>query len=492
MNRQVIILGVFILIISSGFQSVSAEIFFPSTNFRQEGPSTYCIVEPSESIAENQEQWVDLASGAVSDWEDKLKDAELENDSLWEMNQKIITEDEDEDCDIIIKFKDKPDLLDNVAGFFAWPPGNIVIYYLEYKLCHQVVSCYEDNVFKSNDMIYAIALHEIGHTLGLDHYISDDNSLNVKWQRANTSPPSIMIPALHQNPSLSEITDIDVQKVRSIYGSEGFYAFLDIPTIPQPTPVPEPTPVPQPTPVPEPTPVPTPVPVPQPTPEPKTKPIIPVKPFDRMEISHKVIEVQSYNREIVTISGQIAAEEFFGGQDVIITIHKPDQTIQVLKIKSTAKGYFETPLIFDKDSMLGTYHISASYVQHVDKDMDISFEVVNKQIEDQSISKTSPNGFEGFESKKGAFKDRIPVWVKHNTKGWADGHISDKVFISGIQYLMENKIIELSNSKTPYLNSKEIPQWVKNIAGYWTNGMITDDNFISSIQYLVNNKIINP
>ena len=38
----------------------------------------------------------------------------------------------------------------------------------------------------------------------------------------------------------------------------------------------------------------------------------------------------------------------------------------------------------------------------------------------------------------------------------------------------------------------DIPQWVKNIAGYWTKGMITDDNFISSIQYLVNNQIINP
>jgi hypothetical protein len=77
-------------------------------------------------------------------------------------------------------------------------------------------------------------------------------------------------------------------------------------------------------------------------------------------------------------------------------------------------------------------------------------------------------------------------------KEWADGHVSDKVFISGIQYLIENKKIELSDFKTPSLNPKEIPQWVKNIAGYWTNDMITDDNFISSIQYLVNNQIINP
>ena len=208
-----------------------------------------------------------------------------------------------------------------------------------------------------------------------------------------------------------------------------------------------------------------------------------------MTVSHKVIEVNTYDREIVKISGQIAEEEFFRGLPIIITIHKPDQTVEVLKIKSTGTGYFETLLIFDKDSMQGIYHISASYVHHVDKDMDITFEVV-KKIGDSTILKTSPN-VEGFESNKNSFEDRIPVWVKHNTKGWADGNSSDKVFISGIQYLIENKIIE-SDFKTPSLNSKEIPQWVKNIAGYWTNDMITDDSFISSIQYLVNNKIINP
>ena len=117
-----------------------------------------------------------------AEWENRLKDAESENKNIWEMNQKIITDENDNDCDIIIKFKDKPDLLDSVAGFFAWPPGEIVIYYLQYTTCELLVSCYKDDVFKSDDTIYAIALHEIGHSLSLDHYISDDNSLNIKWQ----------------------------------------------------------------------------------------------------------------------------------------------------------------------------------------------------------------------------------------------------------------------------------------------------------------------
>ena len=492
MNKQVIIFGVFILIISSGFQSVSAEIFFPSNSFRQNGPSTYCIIEPSENISENQEQWVNLTSDAILEWENSLKDAESGNENIWNINQKKITNENDDGCDIIIEFKDKPDLLDSVAGFFKWPPGNIVIYYLEYTTCG-LISCYKDDVFKSDDTIYAIVSHEVGHSLSLDHYVTDDNSLNIKWRIGNTNPPSVMIPSIHQNPSLMKITDIDVQKVRSIYGSDGFYAFSDIPVVPEPTPVPEP--VPKPTPVPEPIPVPKPTPVPEPipVPEPKLEPIIPVKPFDSMIISHKVIEINTYDREILKISGQISEEEFFRGQPVIITIHKPDQTVQVLKITSTETGYFETLLIYDKYSIRGIYHISASYVHHVDKDMDITFEVISEKIKDSTISKTSPKGFVDFESNSNEFEDKIPVWFKNNAKEWANEHIDDRIFISGIQYLIDHEIIKpLDFADRTYQNSKEIPQWVKNIAEFWVNDLITDDDFISSIQYLVDKQIINP
>jgi hypothetical protein len=292
-----------------------------------------------------------------------------------------------------------------------------------------------------------------------------------------------------------EITDIDVQKVRAIYGSEGFYAFSDSsPTTPVPQPTPKPTPEPEPTPVPEPipepTPVPQPTPEPTPIPEPKVEPIIPVKPFDSMIISHDIIEINTYDRELVTISGQIAEEEFFRGQPVIITIHSPDHTVDVLKIKSTGTGYFETMLIFDKDSMRGFYHISASYVHHVDKDMDITFEVVDEKTEESTISKTSPNGFVDFDSDR-KFED-IPVWIKNNARGWTDGKIDDRLFISGIQYLIDHNVIESDFSNRVHQSSDNIPEWVKNIAEYWIDGSITDENFISSIQYLVNHQIIKP
>jgi hypothetical protein len=99
-SKRVIIFGIFILVISSGFQSVSAEIFFPSNNFRQNGPITYCIVEPSENISENQDQWVTLTNDAILEWENILKDAESGNKNIWEMNQKIITDENDDDFNV--------------------------------------------------------------------------------------------------------------------------------------------------------------------------------------------------------------------------------------------------------------------------------------------------------------------------------------------------------------------------------------------------------
>jgi len=205
-------------------------------------------------------------------------------------------------------------------------------------------------------MTYAVTLHELGHTFGLDHYISDDAGTNSQWQSSNNVPPSIMIPSIHNNPSLQEITDIDASKVREIYGGEGFYAFSTIP-IPVPT-IPDPTPIP----VPE-----------------IIEPIIPDKPFTSTSVSEKIIEVQNQNQQIVKISGRVSEDKLLRGHPVILTVYNPDQTIQILKTVVTSSGYFETLIIFDKKSIRGIYEVSMSYIERVDKSKDVSFEIVDKK-----------------------------------------------------------------------------------------------------------------
>jgi len=42
-------------------------------------------------------------------------------------------------------------------------------------------------------------------------------------------------------------------------------------------------------------------------------------------------------------------------------------------------------------------------------------------------------------------KSNIPQWVKNNVMWWSAGKISDNDFVSGIQYLIENGIIQISS-----------------------------------------------
>ena len=37
---------------------------------------------------------------------------------------------------------------------------------------------------------------------------------------------------------------------------------------------------------------------------------------------------------------------------------------------------------------------------------------------------------------------------------------------------------------------KEIPSWIKNNADWWAQGLISDDDFVKGIQYLIENGIM--
>jgi len=85
----------------------------------------------------------------------------------------------------------------------------------------------------------------------------------------------------------------------------------------------------------------------------------------------------------------------------------------------------------------------------------------------------------------------IPYWVKNNAGWWSDDKISDVDFITGIEYLINNKIINLSSQNINKENSSGvIPPWIKNNAGWWSAGKIPDEDFLSGIKYLIENSII--
>lgn len=86
---------------------------------------------------------------------------------------------------------------------------------------------------------------------------------------------------------------------------------------------------------------------------------------------------------------------------------------------------------------------------------------------------------------------QVPKWVKTNAGLWVDDLIDDSTFVSGIQFLIQQRIIIVDDTSGQGTGQGDgIPSWIKTNAGLWADGLIDDSTFLSGIQYLVNNGII--
>ena len=83
----------------------------------------------------------------------------------------------------------------------------------------------------------------------------------------------------------------------------------------------------------------------------------------------------------------------------------------------------------------------------------------------------------------------IPKWIKNNAGWWAEGQIDDKTFISAIEYLIQEKIIVVTQTERS-TQTNIIPDWIKNNAGWWAEGKIGDSDFVKGLQFLIQNGMI--
>ncbi|MGI0047111.1 MAG: hypothetical protein ACREBB_07995 [Nitrosotalea sp.] len=86
----------------------------------------------------------------------------------------------------------------------------------------------------------------------------------------------------------------------------------------------------------------------------------------------------------------------------------------------------------------------------------------------------------------------IPSWVKTTAGWWSKGQVGDQDFVKGIQYLIQQGIMQIptqSNSNTTS-GTQPIPSWIKTNAGWWASGQISDQDFVKGIQWLISNGII--
>jgi len=89
-------------------------------------------------------------------------------------------------------------------------------------------------------------------------------------------------------------------------------------------------------------------------------------------------------------------------------------------------------------------------------------------------------------------KEKVPTWIKNNAKWWSDGQIDDDTFVSGIQHLMVEKIVNIPTLSTQSSETaqEKVPTWIKNNAKWWSEGLISEDDFVKGIEFLVSNGVI--
>jgi len=86
----------------------------------------------------------------------------------------------------------------------------------------------------------------------------------------------------------------------------------------------------------------------------------------------------------------------------------------------------------------------------------------------------------------------VPIWIKNNAAWWSQELIDDSDFVAGIEYLIQNEIITIQDNQviTTSISSNEIPEWIKNNAGWWSEDLITEKEFIDGLQWLISDGII--
>jgi len=518
----IVILGTIVL----SQQAFAYEVYYETIGFEFDHSPTICALEPQDpNLKSNKiKKLLNQARLGVAEWETQLKNAEANTDNkdFWTINYVEIKGDKQKsdstsECDVIIFFKDKfenPLVEHGVTGFADYDPINdkweVSIYYLQVHQCYVTKQvgpiqisghepCFKGDLKKPQQMLATIQ-HEIGHTLGLGHFVANDNLVNLEWSQGKRPSPSIMTQVANDVVTEDKIGQVDVAKIREIYKENGFL------------------------------------------PDPdangfnlfKAEKMI-KKEFYKEALSYtdKFLKTNPDDKEILYANG-LALFVLGKYDETVTTMNKileinPDNAAALYTkgmALSKAQKYDESLEQLDKVIKINPEHYKAisniALIYKNQENYEKAIEYYNKFLE------INPNDVDALENKAEALvalgkddeaqtyfdqvkqsksngireadgiiseeqtKPQIPDWIRNNAEWWAQGGISDNDFVSGIQYLIKEGVMQIpkTTSTSTAGESNEIPAWIKNNADWWSQGLISDDDFVKGIQYLVERGII--
>jgi hypothetical protein len=466
-KKDLALIGIGFILLSFFIISIFAEPTYAYANeflkmpIRVHNSPTICALEPQPDAKFSKlgSQLLDKTEYAVLDWKTKLN-ADNGRHPIWNINLIKIPIGQQNSfdyakCDITIHYLPKPETKDKefvalgvTIPNFETGKTNIEIYYLDFQPNYRMVEWtqgdtqyytyvyephYTGYVATDTELSSTIS-HEIGHSLGLGHFMVSEEE-RQKIVNGLEDMPSIMIDtATILGVTHYDITALDINEIKSIYGDGGFdnqqlskgaYQRTHILSTSKPAYLPD----------------------------------------DQIKIS---IDTSKFTNST------------FGALLIIDSSSKLVDNIAISKSNSTVH-------LSDKyNNSAGKYWVE--FINPFTGDYDFTTftsgteEITNTVVTQQTASIQNP--IPQISSVQ------IPTWVKNNAKWWSEGSIGDSDFIKGLQYLIQQKIMKIPETKAGSVNSQKIPNWVKNNAGWWASGQMSDDDFVKGVQYLIINGII--
>lgn len=450
----------FVLLIPLFTIPVFGEVSYEILDNRFYNQPIVCIYEPDVPNARDVivDAWVKETELGVKQWQFVLQQTEITKQDRWNIEvEKIPVEKQpyfdNQYCDVEIRFDaTAPDAAYAGVHWMEGGKSQIRIVYTDMEVCRTWTDdyyryqewCYREDYTRSK-AIGNIASHEFGHALGLEHYESDDPYENYEWSIDPYASPSIMTLAVHYDEDRNKIRKIDIDKVKEIYQ---YWGFGDPkPTTPQEYPS-----------------------------EPKN-----FGGFEEFSAPSSKFYIEPGKIQYVTISGKVTESVYSKRQQVLLTVTFPDGHEEEMNSMVLENRQFSFQLTVDKTTQTGEYSIAAKIRGHDSQAITYSVYDSSAKPAPKLIPKPIPEPQEVVS---------IPDWVKNNVKWWADGSIDDDSFVSGIQFLIKEKVIDVPISQKTVKASDEIPLWIRTNANWWADGLISDSDFVKGIEFLANSGII--
>ena len=167
------------------------------------------------------------------------------------------------------------------------------------------------------------------------------------------------------------------------------------------------------------------------------------------------------------------------GQNLIISLVDQDGKVVQNAVVRTSDGLRGTSKIFDKFSS------------------DESGEISINNSDNTGYVHISKGGFNGKKIEVNTCDPHeIPSWIKMNAQWWIEEKIDENSFLEGMRYLIKENIIKIpenidaNRNNVTYEIGQKIPMWVKTTVEWWAGDITNDETFLQGMQFLVTNKII--